>query len=85
MNNYEVIYDFSMDTKCSWRNIAKFLKRNRNYIRFYLIRAKTKICKVITHEQKGCNKFFRVGQLRSNLGQLTIIFGIRDNQLWINN
>jgi hypothetical protein len=51
MTNNEVIYGFRMGTKCSWRNLVKFLKGNLNYIRFYLTRVKMKIFKVITHEQ----------------------------------
>jgi hypothetical protein len=78
MTNHEVIYSFSMDTKCSWRNLVKFLKRNLNCIRFYLTRAKIEISKVITHEQKGSNKFSKVGQLRSNFGSIFMNFGAMD-------
>jgi hypothetical protein len=47
MTHHEVIYGFRMGTKCSWRNLVKYLKRNLNCIRFYLTRAKIEISKVI--------------------------------------
>jgi hypothetical protein len=51
MTNHEVIYGIRMGTRCSWRNLVKFVKRNLNCIRFYLTRAKIEISKVITHGQ----------------------------------
>jgi hypothetical protein len=81
MTNHEVIYDFSMGTKCSWRNLVKFLKRNLNCIRFYLTRAKIEISKVITHEQKCSNKFSKVGQLGTNFSSIFMNFGAMDKYL----
>jgi hypothetical protein len=63
MTNHEVIYDFRMGTKCSWRNLIKFQKINLNCIRFYLTRAKMEISKVITHEQRVLISFLRLGSL----------------------
>jgi hypothetical protein len=63
MTHHEVIYDFRMGTRCSRRNLIKFLKRNLNCIRFYLTRAKLEICRVITHEQWTLISFLRLGSL----------------------
>jgi hypothetical protein len=49
MTNHEVIYGFSLDTKCSWRDIVKFLKME--------------ISKVITHEQWALTSFLSSGSL----------------------
>jgi hypothetical protein len=84
MINDEVIYGFSMGTKCSLRNLVKFLERNLNCIRFYLTRAKMEISKVITHEQKCSNKFSKVGQHRSNFRSIFMNFRAMDNYLRIN-
>jgi hypothetical protein len=51
MTNHGVIYGISMGTKCSWRNLVKFLKGNLNCISFYITRAKLEFSKVISHEQ----------------------------------
>jgi hypothetical protein len=51
MTNHEVILSFRISTKCSWRNLVKFFKRNLNYIRLYLNKVKSGISLVITHEQ----------------------------------
>jgi hypothetical protein len=67
MTNHEVIYGFRMDARCSWRNLVKFLKRNLNCIRFYLIRAKMEISKVITHEHWALISFIRWGSLEQIL------------------
>jgi hypothetical protein len=63
MTNHEVIYGFRMGTRCSWRNLIKFLKRNLNCIRFYLTRAKLEISRVITHEQWALIRFLWLGSL----------------------
>jgi hypothetical protein len=63
MTHREEIYGFRMGTKCSWQNLVKFLKRNLNYIRFYLTRAKMEISKVITHERWALTSFLRLGSL----------------------
>jgi hypothetical protein len=63
MTHREVIYGFRMGTKCSWQNLVMFLKRNLNYIRFYLTRAKMEISKVITHERWALTSFLRLGSL----------------------
>jgi hypothetical protein len=42
------------------------------------------ISKVIPHEQKCSNKFFKVGQLRSNFGSIFLNFRAMDNYLRIN-
>jgi hypothetical protein len=57
MTNHEMIYGFRMDTKCSWRNLVKFLKRNLNCIRFKLTRVKMEIFKVIAHEKWDLTSF----------------------------
>jgi hypothetical protein len=36
------------------------------------------IFKIITHEQKGSNRFSKVGPLRSNFGSIFINFGAMD-------
>jgi hypothetical protein len=63
MTHREVIYGFGMGTKCSWQNLVMFLKKNLNYIRFYLTRAKMEISKVITHERWALTSFLRLGSL----------------------
>jgi hypothetical protein len=59
MTNHEMILCFRISTRCSWRNLVKFFKRNLNYIRLYLNKGKSGISIVITHEQ---------GVLTSSLG-----------------
>jgi hypothetical protein len=79
MTNHEVIHGFRMGTKCSWRNLVKFLKRNLNCIRFYLTRAKMEISKVITHERWLLTSFLSLDNLALFLVNFFIIVGIRDN------
>jgi hypothetical protein len=61
MTNHEVFLCFRISTKCSWRNLVKFLKRNINYIRLYLNKGKDEISMVITHEQGCSNNIPRFG------------------------
>jgi hypothetical protein len=42
MTKHEVIASLRISTKRSWRNLVKFLKRNLNYIRLYLNKAKSR-------------------------------------------
>jgi hypothetical protein len=67
MINHEVIYGFRVGTRCSWRNLIKFLKRNLNCIRFYLTGAKMEISKVITHEQWALISFLSSDSLELTL------------------
>jgi hypothetical protein len=71
MTNHEVIYDFRMGTKCSWRNLVKLQKINLNCIRFYLTWAKMEISKVITHEQWILTSFICFGNLEEKYVQFS--------------
>jgi hypothetical protein len=60
MTNHEVILRFRLSTKCSWRNLVNFLKRNLNYVRLYINKGKSEISMVITHEQGVITCFLRL-------------------------
>ncbi len=68
MTNHEVILCFRISTKCSWRNLVKFFKRNLNFIRLYLNKGKSGISIVITHEQGVLTSFLGLGSLELSLG-----------------
>jgi hypothetical protein len=51
MTNHDVFLSFRISTKCSWRNLIKFIKRNLNYIRLHLNKGKNGVSIVIAHEQ----------------------------------
>jgi hypothetical protein len=63
MTNHEVILSFRINTKCSWRNLVKFFKRNLNYIRLLLNNAKNGISMVITQEQVVLTSFLILNRL----------------------
>jgi hypothetical protein len=63
MTNHEVIHGFRIGNRCSWRNLVKFLKRNLNCIRFYLIREKNGNSMVIAHEQWALTSFLSLDSL----------------------
>jgi hypothetical protein len=63
MTNHEVILSFRINTKCSWRNLVKFFKRNLNYIRLLLNNAKNGISMVITQEQVVITSFLILNRL----------------------
>jgi hypothetical protein len=63
MTNHEVILSFRINTKCSWRNLVKFFKRNLNYIRLLLNNAKNGISMVITQEQVVLTSFIILNRL----------------------
>jgi hypothetical protein len=63
MTNHEVILSFRINTKCSWRNLVKFFKRNLNYIRLLLSNAKNGISMVITQEQVVITSFLILNRL----------------------
>jgi hypothetical protein len=69
MINHEMILSFGISTKCSWRNLVKFFKRNLNYIRLCLNKGKSGISMLITHEQVVVTCFLGLGSLELILGK----------------
>jgi hypothetical protein len=63
MTNHEVFSYFRISTKCSWRNLVKFLKRNLICIRLHLNKGKNEISMVITHEQGVLTRVLRLNSL----------------------
>jgi hypothetical protein len=69
MTKHEVISSLRRNTKCSWLNLAKFFKRNLNYIRLYLNRGRNRISMLITLEQGVLTSFLGSGSLELILGK----------------
>jgi hypothetical protein len=69
--NHEVILCFGISNKCSWRNLVKILKRNLNYIRLYLTKAKSGSSMVITHEQGVLTSFLGLDSSELILGKFS--------------
>jgi hypothetical protein len=69
MTNHEVILSFRISTKCSWRNLVKFFKRNLNYIMLYLNKGIIGISLFITHEREVLTSFLVLGSLDLILGK----------------
>jgi hypothetical protein len=63
MTKHVVFLCFRISTKCSLRNLVKFIKRNLNCIRLYLNKGKNGIFMVITHEQGFLTSFLSFDSL----------------------
>jgi hypothetical protein len=80
MTNHEMILCIRISTKCLWRNLLKFFKRNLNYVRLYLNKGKSGIFMVITYEQGVLTSFLKLDGL-----ELILVKFPRILVLWIIN
>jgi hypothetical protein len=77
MTNHEIILCFRISTKCLWKNIVKFFKRNLNYIRLHLNKGKSGISMVITQEQGVLTSFLGLDSLELILVKCPLILELR--------